>query len=104
MDKNQEPYEAMPEGDPHATANFVAKIVTGLMLIIVISVLAACPAHAEGHNWCGDWADGYVVGFCWSRTNCDYIPPVVCPAPKDGQTDGYIVGLKDGLADGSTEI
>jgi len=69
--------------------------------LILGLIVLAWPAHAEeGRNWCSQWADGYVTGYCWSQPKCDYIAPVVCPAPKDGQTDGYIVGLKDGLVAG----
>ena len=66
-------------------------------VIILSAIILSAPAHA-GQNWCGDWKEGFAVGYCWTREECTYIPPQFCPYPTDDQQDGYIVGLRDGLA------
>ncbi len=100
---NEEPYEVMPEGPKHAVADWLTSLIASAALIIGLIALA-WPDDASANNWCSDWMDGYQVGFCWSRTECDYIPPAMCPYPLDGETDGYMRGLKDGLKDGRIEI
>ena len=98
-----EPYEVMPEGEKHATVDWIARIICGVLLALIILVASACPAHAAG-TWCSDWADGFETGYCWRKDDCQYIPPQICPAPKDGQTDGYVVGLRQGLEAGKVTI
>lgn len=66
--------------------------------LILAAITLSGPAKAD-NNWCGDFADGYVVGYCWKDSRCAYVPPVMCPYPEDGQEDGYMVGLMSGLDD-----
>jgi hypothetical protein len=98
-----EPYESMPEGPKHAVCDWLAGLLASSALIIGIIALAWTD-DASANNWCADWADGYAIGFCWSRENCSYIPPKVCPYPQEGETDGYMRGLNDGLKDGSVML
>ena len=87
--------------DPTKGIEYILTLIaTGLLLVILFMFIAAGKLHAEGRNWCSDWSDGYVIGFCWARPDCSYIPPKVCPSPEKDETDGYIVGLRDGLTDG----
>lgn len=97
-----EPYESMPEGEKHAVADWLTRAVATVLLALIILVAASCPAHAA--SWCADWADGFEVGYCWRKARCDYIPPQFCPSPVNGQTDGFMVGLKAGLAFARREL
>lgn len=100
-----EPYETMPEGEPHAAADYITRLLAGLLLAMIVLVAAACPAPAHAaENWCSQWADGFEVGYCWRKAECDYIPPQVCPAPVSESEDPYMTGLRDGLAAGRVEI
>lgn len=98
-----EPYEVMPEGEPHAVVDWFTKLIAALMLVLIIVIAASCEANA-GENWCGQYADGYLTGYCWTRKRCDYVPPVVCPAPVSADEDAYMTGLRDGLAAGRVEL
>jgi len=69
----------------------------------IVAVLAISQAaHAED-GWCAEWAEGYAAGFCLHTRQC-YIAPKVCPAPADGEIDGYMRGLRDGLNDRRARI
>jgi len=57
----------------------------------------------EGDNWCGDWIEGYQIGYCWSHVNCDYIPHRMCPYPIEGETGSYLLGLTAGLDAGASD-
>lgn len=103
MSEEKQPYEVMNEGEPHAEMDWLAKVIGLLMLALIILVASACPAKAA-NNWCGQYADGYLTGYCWTRKRCDYVPPVVCPAPVSADEDAYMAGLRDGLAAGRVEL
>jgi hypothetical protein len=85
----------------------IAMSAIALVAWVIATLLASQPVQAaEGRNWCADFVDGYVVGVCWGVDQCDLdaLAPVMCPYPKAGETDGYIVGLRDGLAAGRVEL
>ena len=98
-----EPYETMPEGQPHALADWITRLLAFLLLALIVLIASACPAKAA-ESWAAQWVDGYETGFCWTRNPCEYIPPVQIPYPEDGQSDGYVAGLKRGLEDGRQEL
>ena len=103
MSEEQNPYECLPEGPKHAAADYITRLLAGLLLALIVLIASACPAKAA-ESWAAQWADGYATGYCWTRNPCDYIPPVQIPYPEDGQDDGYVAGLKAGLEDGKEEI
>ena len=103
MSEEREPYECMNESDPHAAADYITRLLAGLLLALIILVASACPAKAA-ESWAAQWVQGYEIGYCWARQPCDYIPPVQIPYPEDGQSDGYVAGLKSGLEDGSIDL
>ena len=103
MNNENEPYETTPDGEEHATVDWITRIVTCVLLALIITLMAACPAQAAG-SWCSDWADGFEVGYCYRKIVCDYVPPQICPSPQDGQTDGFTRGLRDGLAFARREL
>jgi hypothetical protein len=85
----------------HATTDCVITLIGSATLIIALIVLGwTNRSEAAGQNWCGEYRDGYQIGYCWTRKECTYIPPRMCPYPEDGQDDGFMVGLKEGLAEG----
>lgn len=69
----------------------------GALMIVVITL--ASPKAEAADGWCEQFAQGYAIGFCWKSQRCPYVPPVLCPYPVDGQTDGYMVGLMQGLTE-----
>lgn len=74
------------------------RIISVLTLATIVAVWAISDAaHAED-GWCAEWAEGYAAGFCLHTRQC-YIAPKVCPTPVDGEIDGYMRGLRDGLND-----
>lgn len=87
--------------EPSPPSPTALELVISAVFVILIGVLLSTKSEAaEGRNWCSDWADGYAIGFCWSKQPCLYIPPQVCPYPKPNQHDGYMAGLNKGLKDG----
>jgi hypothetical protein len=91
----------MPEGEPHAATNYITRLLAGLLIVLIGIAALAWPNHAgAAESWAAQWVDGYETGFCWTRNPCEYIPPVQIPYPEDGQSDGYVAGLKRGLEDG----
>lgn len=102
-ENRQEPYEVYPEADPHAATDYITRLLAGLLLALIVLIASACPAQAA-ETWAAQWVSGYTTGFCWTRNPCDYIPPVQIPEPEDGQSDGYVAGLKRGLEDGRQEL
>ena len=103
MSDDQNPYEVYPESDPHAAADWITRLLAFLLLALIVLIASACPAKAA-ESWAAQWVSGYETGFCWTRNPCDYIPPVQIPYPEDGQSDGYVAGLKAGLEDGRQEL
>ena len=81
-------------------AAWIIGLLTAAM--IIGGVLISEAAHAED-GWCAEWAEGYAAGFCLNARQC-YIAPKVCPAPADGEIDGYMRGLRDGLQDRRARI
>ena len=104
MSEEREPYECMNEADPHAATDYITRLLAGLLLALIVMIASACPAKAEGRNWCADWRDGYRTGYCWSNLRCEFVPDVTCPDAKDGQLDGYMAGLNAGLSDGKVTL
>ena len=94
-----EPYESIPDGEPHAIADWITRILAGLLLAMIVLVASACPAQA-GENWCAEWQDGYEASFYLVCRQCQAIEPKQCPEPKQDETDGYMRGVKDGAAEG----
>ena len=78
-------------------ASKIITLLVSLLLLALLIIVHLPQAHA-GQNWCGDWKEGFAIGYCWTRKECTYIPPQFCPYPEDDQQDGYIVGLRDGMA------
>ena len=96
---NQEPYESLPEGEPHAAIDWIAKAIVLLMLALIILVASACPAKAAG-NWCEEWKQGYEASFYLVCRQCQEIEPKECPEPEPTDSSGYMRGVVDGAADG----
>lgn len=69
----------------------------GALLVVFITLASQKAEAADG--WCEQFAHGYAIGFCWKSQQCPYVPPVLCPYPEDGQVDGYMVGLMQGLTE-----
>ena len=100
--KPQEPYEVMPEGEPHAVADWLTLAITLLAIVFAIASLACSNSAeaSEGRNWCADWQEGYEPSFYIKCTSCQSIDPKPCPEPEYHGQDGYLKGVKDGAADG----
>lgn len=96
---SNEPYEVMPEGEPHAVADWFTGLIAALMLALIIVIAASCDANA-GENWCEEWKQGYEASFYLVCRQCQTIEPKQCPEPKQDETDGYMRGVVDGAADG----
>lgn len=104
MSEENEPYECMNEGPDHATADYLATLLASAALVLGLVALMWSNESGAAESWAAQWVSGYETGYCWTRNPCDYIPPVQIPYPEDGQTDGYIAGLKAGLEDGKEDI
>ena len=100
MSDDQNPYEVYPESDPHAAADWITRLLAGLLLAMIVLIAAACPAKAEGRNWCADWQQGYEASFYLVCRQCQAIEPKECPEPEPTDSSGYMRGVKDGAADG----
>ena len=99
--KPQEPYEVMPEGELHAKADYITRLLAGLLLTLIVMVASACPAKAEG-SWCSDWEDGYTAAYYLQCYSCQSIPPKVCPYPVEtDDRDGYMRGVVEGAEAGT---
>ena len=99
MNEEREPYECLPEGEPHAAIDWIAKAIVLLMLALIILVASACPAKAAG-NWCEEWKQGYEASFYLVCRQCQEIEPKECPEPEPTDSSGYMRGVVDGAADG----
>lgn len=100
----KEPYEVMPDGHPYAATDWLVSLLASTALIIsLVALMWTEESQAAGQNWCGEYRDGYQIGYCWTRRDCSYIPPRMCPYPEDDQDDGFMVGLKEGLAEGRVD-
>lgn len=100
MSEEREPYEVYPESDPHAAADYITRLLAFLLLALIVLIASACPAKAEGRNWCADWKDGYEYSFYMKCLSCQSIEPKHCPYPEHPGQDGKLKGIKDGAADG----
>lgn len=85
--------------NPFTLVDLITLIISGITIVMIVVFMAFIgPVQAsEGRNWCADYIDGYTLGYCWKE--CGYIPPTMCPYPRDGETDGYMRGLREGLED-----
>ena len=99
---NEEPYECLPEGEPHAVADWLTTVIATAALLIGIAALAwpERASAAEGENWCASWRDGYEASFYLVCRSCQTIEPKECPKPEPTDSSGYMRGVKDGAADG----
>jgi len=100
MSEEKQPYEVYPESDPHAAADWITRLLAGLLLALIVLIASACPAKAEGRNWCADWQQGYEASFYLVCRQCQAIEPKECPKPEPTDSSGYMRGVKDGAADG----
>ena len=100
MSEEKQPYEVYPESDPHAAADWITRLLAGLLLALIVLIAAACPAKAEGRNWCAERKDGYEASFYLVCRQCQAIEPKECPEPEPTDSSGYMRGVKDGAADG----
>ena len=97
--------EMNDENEPTWRETAITMILSASMMGLIAAMVFALAQPAEaGESWAAQWADGYATGYCWTRNPCDYIPPVQIPYPEDGQSDGYVAGLKRGLEDGRQEL
>ena len=106
--KDQEPYESMPEGEPHATTDWLTRVVASLLLALIVLIAAACPAKASEYpkvatNWCAEWQEAYEYSFYLKCRSCQDIEPKQCPTPEHPSQDGTLKGIKDGAADGKAK-
>ena len=101
MSDDQNPYEAYPESDPHAAADWITRLLAGLLLALIVLIASACPAKAdESAGWCAAWQQGYEASFYLVCRQCQAIEPKECPEPEPTDSSGYMRGVKDGAADG----
>jgi len=107
MNKQQEPYESMPEGKDDALSVFLTKLVSGAMVVLIIVLLYALSPKAEASeypkvatNWCAQWQEAYEYSFYLKCRSCQDIEPKQCPTPEHPSQDGTLKGIKDGAADG----
>jgi hypothetical protein len=99
---SNEPNESMPEGEPHAVADYLITLIASAALIIGLIALAwpDDASAAGGDNWCASWRDGYEASFYLVCRSCQTIEPKPCPEPEPTDSSGYMRGVKDGAADG----
>jgi hypothetical protein len=97
---NEEPYECLPEGEPHAATNYITRLLAGLLIALIVLIASACPAKASENDWCKSWQDGYEASFYLVCRTCQTIEPKECPEPEPTDSSGYMRGVKDGAADG----
>ena len=102
MNDERQPYETMNEGEPHAATNYIARLLAGLLIALIVLIASACPAKAS-ENLCRAYGQGWALGICWRSTEC-YIPPVRCPVGLEDADQAYMAGLRDGLKAGRVEI
>ena len=100
MSEEREPYECLHEGPDHAAVDYITRLLAGLLLAMIVLIAAACPAKAEGRNWCAEWKQGYEASFYMVCRQCQAIEPKECPEPEPTDSSGYMRGVKDGAADG----
>lgn len=100
---SNEPYEVLPEGEPHAATNYITRLLAGLLIALIVLIASACPAKASENDWCASWRDGYEASFYLVCRSCQTIEPKECPEPEPTDSSGYMRGVKDGAADGKQE-
>jgi hypothetical protein len=100
---NEEPYETMNEGEPHAVADWLTGVIATAALIIGIAALAWPERASAAENLCQSYGQGWALGICWRSTEC-YVPPVRCPVGLEDADQAYMAGLRDGLKAGRVEI
>ena len=91
--------------EPNRRETAATLILSTSMMVLIAAMIFALSRTAEAaESWAAQWAEGYEIGYCWTRDPCEYIPPVQIPHPEDGQSDGYVAGLKRGLEDGRVDL
>lgn len=98
-----EPYEVIPEGEKHAKADWITKVIAAVLVALIILLAASCPAKAEEKSWCALWSDGYEYSYYLKCHSCQDIPPGICPDTEYPGQDGMLKGIKDGAADGKAK-
>lgn len=112
MQKNEprqpQPYEVMPEGEPHAVADWAARVISVLLLALIGGLIGTAAKADDTYpktvsNWCADWQEGYEYSFYLKCRSCQEIEPQQCPEPEHPDQDGTLKGIKDGATDGKRE-